>query len=526
MSRQVYKTAGGLGRGSSSWSAAELDIIRKKYLARSGAASARAYGIQSGAHVFGSRTLHSLGDSRRISISVAAASSKTGSFGAGPGSHGTGSGDGFGGGKKMGGGIGRTGGFGLAGVNRSRAFGPGVIQEVTINHSLLQPLDVETDPQTVRMKVKEYEVIKALNNSLVSFLDKTQEEHCCVGGRANSWRPAGLPWLWALRWQHAIEGFHSVSFLDQENKALETIWELLQQQGPRPITDYHSLNPVFENFINSLRGDLDDVTSERPCLDAELRRVQATVENYTKRRVMENVDSDHSARRSLEDLMATLIKEINFMRNLFEVRIQERNVPAGEPANNASLVLSTDNKSSLDVQSILSGIRGQFEEIAQRDKMEAEFLNQTKLLELQTMAGRQEAELRSVRSQVAEFSRLIQKWKAETEDAKEQSTKLQMSIMEAEQLGETAIRDANTKLQDAQAALRKAEDDLARLTMTYWELLDVKMNLDGEITAYGQLLEGAEHSCARQQQQQQCLGFGEAGTSNFREINTDIEGGK
>lgn len=68
-----------------------------------------------------------------------------------------------------------------------------------------------------------------------------------------------------------------------------------------------------------------------------------------------------------------------------------------------------------------------------------------------------------------------------------------MSITEAQQHGETTLRDANTKLQDSQDFLRKAEDNLARQIMTYRELLDVKMNLDGEIAAYGQLLEGAEH---------------------------------
>lgn len=42
-------------------------------------------------------------------------------------------------------------------------------------------------------------------------------------------------------------------------------------------------------------------------------------------------------------------------------------------ANNTSLVLSMDN--SLDLQSI----HGQSEEIAQRDKVEADLLNQTKV---------------------------------------------------------------------------------------------------------------------------------------------------
>lgn len=46
---------------------------------------------------------------------------------------------------------------------------------MTINKSLLQPLNLETDTQTVEMKVKEYELIKALNEKLASFLDKVMK---------------------------------------------------------------------------------------------------------------------------------------------------------------------------------------------------------------------------------------------------------------------------------------------------------------------------------------------------------------
>lgn len=48
-------------------------------------------------------------------------------------------------------------------------------------------------------------------------------------------------------------------------------------------------------------------------------------------------------------------------------------------ANDISGVLSMDNNHSLDLNSIISGIRTQFEEIAQRDKVEAELLYQTKV---------------------------------------------------------------------------------------------------------------------------------------------------
>lgn len=67
------------------------------------------------------------------------------------------------------------------------------------------------------------------------------------------------------------------------------------------------------------------------------------------------------------------------------------------------------------------------------------------------------------------------------------------SIKETEKHGETALRDANTKLQDSQVALKKGKDDLVGLRRDYQKLLDVTITLDTEIAAYRQLLKGAEY---------------------------------
>lgn len=66
-------------------------------------------------------------------------------------------------------------------------------------------------------------------------------------------------------------------------------------------------------------------------------------------------------------------------------------------------------------------------------------------------------------------------------------------MVETEQNGETVIRYANIKLQDSQAALKKDKDDLDGLLRDYQQLLETTMTLDTEITAYRQLLEGAEY---------------------------------
>ena len=70
-------------------------------------------------------------------------------------------------------------------------------------------------------------------------------------------------------------------FLEQQNKVLETKWELLQEQGSKTVRQ--NLEPFFDAYINDLRRQLDSVTTERGRLDAELRNMQDVVEDFKVR---------------------------------------------------------------------------------------------------------------------------------------------------------------------------------------------------------------------------------------------------
>ena len=51
---------------------------------------------------------------------------------------------------------------------------PGGIQEVTVNQSLLTPLNLQVDPTIQRVRTEEREQIKTLNNKFASFIDKVR----------------------------------------------------------------------------------------------------------------------------------------------------------------------------------------------------------------------------------------------------------------------------------------------------------------------------------------------------------------
>ena len=114
----------------------------------------------------------------------------------------------------------------------------GSIKAVQVNQSLLSPLKLEVDPAIQAVRIQEKEQIKTLNNKFANFIDKVQN-------------------------------------LEQQNKILETKWNLLQQQK----TIRSNMDNMFESYINNLRRQLDTLAQEKLRLEAEFGNMQGLVED-------------------------------------------------------------------------------------------------------------------------------------------------------------------------------------------------------------------------------------------------------
>ncbi|XP_061583716.1 keratin, type II cytoskeletal 8-like [Cololabis saira] len=337
------------------------------------------------------------------------------------------------------------------------------ITAVTVNKSLLAPLNLEIDPNIQVIRTQEKEQIKTLNNRFASFIDK-------------------------------------VRFLEQQNKMLETKWKLLQEH----TTSHSNIDSMFEAYIANLRKQLDNLGHEKFKLESDLNHMTGLVEDFknkyeeeiNKRNECENnfvllkkdTDAAYTVKVELEAKLDALSDEIDFLRQIYDAEINELQ----SQIKDISVVVEMDNSRNLDMDAIIAEVRAQYEEIANKSRAEAELWYQNKYAEMQQCAGRYGDDLKSTKAEIADMNRRIMRLQSEIDMVKAQRNSLEGQIAEAEERGELAIKDAKLRVRDLEEALQRAKQDMALQVRQYQELMNVKLALDIEIATYKKLLEGEE----------------------------------
>ncbi|XP_012680295.2 keratin, type II cytoskeletal 8-like [Clupea harengus] len=355
-------------------------------------------------------------------------------------------------------------GYRAGGWSNRLAVCPPLLTAVTVNKSLLTPITMDIDPNYQHVRTQEKEQIKVLNNRFASFIDK-------------------------------------VRYLEQQNKMLETKWSLLQDQ----TTSRSGIDSMFEAYIANLHRHLDTLGHEKGRLGGELHNMTDLVEDFKqkyedeihKRNECENefviikkdADAAYMARVELEGTLDNLNDEVHFLRRLYDMELQELQ----SQIKDTSVVVEMDNSRNLDMDSIVAEVRAQYEDIANRSRAEAETWYKQKYEEMQVSATRHGDDLRSTKTEIAEYTRRVNRLHSEIDAIKGQLKQMETQIIEAEERGELAVRDARARLKDVEDALQRAKQDMTRQVREYQALMNIKLALDIEIATYRKLLEGEEN---------------------------------
>ncbi|XP_062854851.1 keratin, type II cytoskeletal cochleal [Trichomycterus rosablanca] len=337
------------------------------------------------------------------------------------------------------------------------------IGAVMVDMSLLASLQLELDPRIHEVKLQEKEQIKSLNNRFASFIDK-------------------------------------VRHLEQENKMLETKWQLLQSDS-QSTSD---LGSMLESYISKLQSKLHNLHTSEEKLKSELHHVHSLVDNVKQRYedeidrrisaendfviLKKDVDTVYMVRTALQDKLEGLLEDQDFFKTFYERELRE----LATELERVSVVVEMDNSRQLNLDQIVQEVKSRYEEVSARSRQEAAAWFEKKFELVSSQAEQRGSELRNAKREISDLKRVITRLQTDVADAKAQCERVGDQISEAEHGGEAAVQTATRRLRDLEGALQRAKQQMAEQVRQYQEVMSTKLALDMEIATYRTLLEGEE----------------------------------
>ncbi|KAM6164156.1 keratin, type I cytoskeletal 14 isoform 2-T2 [Rhynchocyon petersi] len=291
-----------------------------------------------------------------------------------------------------------------------------------------------------------------------------------------------------------------VRALEEANTDLEVkIHDWYQKQRPTEIKDYSRYFQTIEDLRNQIvkatienaqpilqidnaRLAADDFRTKYEQELSLRQRVEADVNGL--RRVLDELTL---ARADLESQLESLKEELAYLKKNHE---EEMLALRGQTGGDVSVEM--DAAPGVDLSRILNEMRDQYEQMAEKNRRDAEAWFLSKTEELNREVASNSELVQSSRSEVSELRRVFQGLEIELQSQLSMKASLENSLEETKGRYCMQLAQIQEMIGGVEEQLAQLRCEMEQQSQEYQVLLDVKTRLEQEIATYRRLLEGED----------------------------------
>lgn len=291
-----------------------------------------------------------------------------------------------------------------------------------------------------------------------------------------------------------------VRLLETANSDLEVkIREWYEKQGPSPTRDYSH----YYKTIEDLRDKIYNATIDNSKMVLQVDNARLAVDDFRSKFENEqalrvNVEADINglrrvldeltlARTDLEMQIESLKEELAYLKKNHEEELMALKGQVG-----GQVSVEVDAAPAVDLGRILTEMRDQYEQLAHKNRLDAEAWFVSKTEELNKEVATHTQEVQTSRTEFTDLRRTMQGLEIELQSQLSMKASLEGTLAETEARYCAQLQQIQGVISQLEAQLGNLRSDMEHQNHEYKMLMDIKNRLEMEIATYRQLLEGGD----------------------------------
>lgn len=244
---------------------------------------------------------------------------------------------------------------------------------------------------------------------------------------------------------------------------------------------YHDFSAKFNTASSERKKALDDLKE----LEKERDKLKKSLDGAKK-----NLEEETLARVDLENNIQSLREELTFKDHVYQQEVSETRSRRQVEISEIDGRLNEQYEAKL--QQSLQELRDQYEAQMRSNREEIEGLYESKIKGLQSQINRNSTASSAIHEELRLSRTRADGLNAKIAELESANAALQQKYREMEVLLENERARFHRELQLNEAEMLRIREEMAQQLIEYQDLMDIKVSLDLEITAYRKLLEGEE----------------------------------